>query len=259
MSEADGSVRAERNGAVLTLTLDRPSKLNAFSPALVRALAARLEEARTDASVWVVVLTGQGGAFSAGADLVAMCDSDREAAAAFVRAGSAMVNAVENLGKPVIAAINGPALGGGLELALGCTIRIASDRAVFALPEVTVGLIPGWGGTQRLARLIGRSRAALMALTGEPVDAATAYSWGLVDRVVPHDDLLGSVAAMCRRIAGHRPEAMTRIASLVASTGEDLGAGLARETESFRELFNMPDTPGIITAFLESRKSKRAK
>lgn len=253
----EGDVRAERDGAVLRLTLNRPGKLNAFSTALVHALTARLHEARTDSAVRVVALTGSGRAFSAGADLEAMADPDREAAAAFVRDGAAMVDLIEGLGKPVVAALGGPTFGGGLEVALGCTVRLASERASLGLPEVVLGVMPGWGGTQRLARLVGRSRAALLALTGDAVDAGTASAWGLVDRVVDHEALDEAVMAVCQRIAGHRSAAVTRILEAVALPGGDIAEGLGREAELFRELFLMAETPASIAGFVEGRRSRR--
>lgn len=251
----DGDVRAERDGAVLKLTLNRPAKLNAFSRDLVKALSSHLRDAKSDVAIRVVSLSGEGRAFSAGADLEALSGSNREAALEYARDGAAMVDLLASLGKPVVAAINGPAFGGGLETALGCTIRIASDRAVMGLPEVVLGLIPGWGGTQRLAAFAGRSRAALAALTGEPLDAATALAWGVVDRVVPHDQLTESAAALCAKIASHRPEAVGAVHAAIAAAGPDTSTGLATEAELFRNLFLLPETPGLIQAFLQARRS----
>lgn len=251
---SDGSVRADRAGGVLSLTLDRPNKLNAFSPDLIAGLTARLREAAADPGVRVVSLAGAGRAFCAGADLGVMAGPDREAALEYVRAGAAMVDLLAGLGKPVVAAIHGPAFGGGLEVALACTIRVASDLATVGLPEVVLGVMPGWGGTQRFARLAGQSRAALAALTGDPLDAATALAWGVVDRVVPHDQLAETVAALCARIAGHRAEAVTAIHAAVGAAAADPAAGLAAEAELFRRLFLLPETPGLIDAFLQARR-----
>jgi enoyl-CoA hydratase len=252
-----GPIREVRDGGVLTLTLDRPDKLNALSAAMVRELIARVRLAQTDATIRVVALCGSGRAFCTGADLHELAADDRAAAAEFVQLGAELVELLGRLGKPVVAAVGGHALGGGLEFALGCTIRIASDRATFGLPEVRLGLMPGWGGTQRLARLCGPSRAALLALTGEPIDAGTALSWGLVDRVVPHDRLDKSVASVCHQIAGYRREAVAGILSSVGHAGGDPTDGLEREAGLFRELFLLPDTPAGISAFFGERRTRR--
>jgi enoyl-CoA hydratase len=189
-----------------------------------------------------IALGGCHQAFSSGADIGEVGLKDRAAAYDFVRRGAELVNLIGRLGKPAVAAIGGYALGGGLELALSCTLRIASNRAVFGLPEVRLGIMPGWGGTQRLAQLCGPSRAALLALTGDSIDAATAFAWGLVDQLVEHDALPESVSALCRTIASHRPAAVTGILAAVGIAGDDLAARLEREAQLFGELFMDPDT-----------------
>jgi enoyl-CoA hydratase len=243
---------------VLTISLARPEKLNALSSEMVAALSELFQEAGRNSSVRVVLLCGLGRAFCVGADILELASDDRDAAADFVRRGAELVAMVADLGKPVVGSIDGYALGGGLELALGCTIRVASDRTMFGLPEVRLGIMPGWGGTQRLARLCGSSRAALMALTGEPIDAATAQAWGLVDRVVPHDTLAEVTAALCRQLAESRQVASASVMSaLLAATDGQLADGLRREAELFHELFMRPDTQETIVEFLRSRRAKK--
>jgi enoyl-CoA hydratase len=247
-------VHAVRDGGVLAITLDRPAKLNALTSGMVSILARHFQEAARDDSVRVVSIAGVGRAFCAGADLQELNADDRALAADFVRLGAEMVTSINGLGKPMVASIGGQALGGGLELALGCTLRIASDRATFGLPEARLGIMPGWGGTQRLARLCGQSRTALLALTGEPIDASTAQSWGMVDRLVPHESLAEATALLCRQLAAMRPEAVSGIMNAVGAVdAEPTAVGLRFEAALFRELFLHPDTQEVIAAFMRAR------
>jgi enoyl-CoA hydratase/carnithine racemase/GNAT superfamily N-acetyltransferase len=254
----DRNLRVDRDRGVLTLTLSRPEKLNALSSGMVAALTRQLRDAANDDSVCVVSVAGEGRAFSVGADLNELASDDRAGAADFVRRGAELVTLVAGLGKPVVASVGGHALGGGLELALGCTVRLASDRATFGLPEVRLGIMPGWGGTQRLARLCGSSRAALLALTGESIDAPTALAWGLVDRVVPHDSLADTSATVCRQLGEARQASVTAILRAVGAADEvPLSDGLRREADLFHELFLRPDTREAIAGFTRSRRTKR--
>ncbi|HVB83678.1 MAG TPA: enoyl-CoA hydratase-related protein, partial [Rhodanobacteraceae bacterium] len=184
-------------GGVRTIAVNRPDKLNALDRATLGELTLAFQQARADADVRVVVLTGAGDkAFVAGADIAAMSDLGAAEAQAFSRAGQALMLTIEQLGKPVIARIQGYALGGGMELAMACHLRIAARRARLGQPEISLGLIPGFGGTQRLLRLAGRGAALELCLLGQPIDAERALALGLVTRVVDNDALDAAVAEL---------------------------------------------------------------
>jgi enoyl-CoA hydratase len=249
-------VRTQLDGAVFHVTVDRQDKLNALNRAVLEELAAAFELARTDDEVRVVVFTGAGPrAFIAGADISELRQLDDEEGARMARQGHDLTLGIQNLGKPVIAAVNGFALGGGCELALACSIRIASANALLGLPEVKLGLMPGFGGTQRLARLIGRGLAMEMMLTGEPVDAPRALQLGLVSRVVEAGQLEEEVGQFASRLADSAPHAMRGILNAV-NHGADLplAAALQLEIELFTALFRTRDMREGTTAFLEKRK-----
>ena len=192
-------VELERRGRVALITLDRPERLNTLSPDMLDELAARLGEVEADETVGAAVLTGAGEAFSAGADVSMVREASPLEARAFAARGHATLDRVEALPKPVIAAVNGYALGGGCELALACDIRLASDRAQIGLPEVTLGIFPGWGGTQRMPRLVGPGKAKELIFTGRRVAADEALAIGLVDRALPHDELVEAAVALAGR------------------------------------------------------------
>lgn len=247
---------ASENG-VTTLTINRPQKLNALDRDVIGALESAFQAAADDPATRVVVLTGAGPkAFVAGADIGELRDLGDDQARAFVERGLALMARIENLGKPVIAAINGFALGGGCELALACTMRIAADTARLGLPEVKLGLIPGYGGTQRLARLIGRGRALHLMLTGDPVTAEAALAQGLVTAVVPADELTAHVAGLAKSLAAGAPLAMAAIMDSV-NTGADLplADGLAVETDRFVAVCGSEDMREGTAAFLEKRRA----
>src|SRR3954467_8287829 len=206
----------ETRGAVALLTFNRPDKLNALNYALIDKLMALLDQVEDDASVHVVILTGAGDrAFSAGADIHEFSESIRQgpdaAAKAFVRRGQAMTSRLEAFPKPVIAAVNGIAFGGGCEIAEAVHLAVASERASFAKPEINIGIPPTFGGTQRLPRLAGRKRALEFLLTGDPFTPQRAYELGLVNWVVPHGDLLPAALELAGRILRHSSVAASRI------------------------------------------------
>lgn len=241
---------------VCVITLNRPAKLNALNDALIGELHQAIGELRDDTSVGAVVLTGSGEkAFVAGADIGELVKNSPVDLAATSRRGQSCFDAIETLGKPVIAAINGFALGGGLELAMACTFRTASSKARMGLPEITLGIMPGYGGTQRLARQVGQGRAAEMMLTGEPVDAAEAHRIGLVNHVFEPDDLMPKTIALATKLAGRAPiaarfilDALVRGADMPLSDGQNLEASL------FGLIASTDDTQEGLNAFLEKRK-----
>ncbi len=237
------------------ITVHRPDKLNALDTATLSALHAAFDAAATDPAVRVVVLTGSGEkAFVAGADIAAMAALDAAGGLAFSRHGQRLMQRIEAMNKPVIARINGYALGGGLELALSCHLRIASARAKLGLPEIGLGLMPGFGGSQRLLRLAGRGAALELCLSGEPINAARAEQLGLVHRVAADDALDADTDALADRLLKAAPLAIAAILDALR-IGADLPLPQALEYESarFGLLFASADMQEGVHAFLERR------
>jgi len=251
-------VRSDKAGGICRITIDRQDKLNALNHAMIGELRRAFAAAGQDAAIRVVILTGAGDrAFIAGADIAELRDLDAAGAEMAAGDGQALTLEIQNLGKPVIAAVNGYALGGGCEMALACTLRIASSNALLGLPEIKLGVLPGYGGTQRLARLIGRGLAMEMALTGEPVTAERALELGLVNRVVEPADLAETVDALAARLAASAPHAMRCIMEAINRGPEmNLEAGLELERSFFGELFGTADMREGTSAFLEKRKPR---
>ncbi len=255
---ADDLVLRRDEGPVALLTLNRPKALNALNQPLLQRLAERLRELAVDSNVRVVVLTGSGEkAFVAGADIAEMADYDAATAQHFALAGQNVFNHIATLGKPMIAAVNGFALGGGCELVLACDFAIASQKAKFGLPEVTLGVIPGFGGTQRLARLIGRHNALRWILTGDVHGADEALRLGLVTQLVEPELLLPVALEIAQRIATRGPLAM-RAAKQVVDQGWDapLADGLRKEAAAFGKLFRSDDQKEGMAAFMQKRPAK---
>jgi enoyl-CoA hydratase len=253
-------LRVVREGAVGIVTVARPDKLNALSDATLRELSAAFTELRDDEAVRCVILTGgeaKRPAFVAGADIAELAQQDPLAAKRRSRLGQGVCRLIESLGKPVIAAINGFALGGGLELALACHVRLASTDARLGLPEVTLGIIPGYGGTQRLPRLVGMGAALDLILTGRMVDAEEARAMGLVNRVLPPAELLGAAREMAGRICANGPIAV-RLALEAALRGASapLEEGLALEEALFGVVSASADMREGLEAFLEKRPAQ---
>jgi len=233
--------------SMATITVNRPSVRNALNAATVQELAAAFDHAKADPGVRVVILTGAGEkAFAAGADITEIAGLDEISGAEFSRRGQAVFDSIDSLGKPVIAAVNGYALGGGCELAMACTLRIASENAVFGQPEVKLGLIPGYGGTKRLPRLIGRSRALQLLLTGDTVPAYDALRLGLVDVVVPQESLMSKAEDLAQQIAANAPLAVKLCIEAVSKAG-------VSEAELFGEACATEDMKEGAKAFLEKR------
>jgi len=243
--------------AVRTIAVNRPDKLNALDRETINELAIAFAQAAQDDAVRVVVLTGMGDkAFVAGADIAQMNGYTPVQAQAFSRAGQQLMSTIERLRKPVLARIQGYALGGGLELAMACHLRVASDKARLGQPEINLGLIPGFGGTQRLLRLAGRGAALELCLTGTPISAQRAYELGLVNRVVAPEALDATVDALADQLADAAPLAAAGILDAVIDGGETaLGQGLEFETQAFALTFATEDMREGTAAFLEKRKA----
>lgn len=243
-------------GAVRTLTINRPDKLNALNRETINELAIAFDQARHEDSVRVVVLAGAGEkAFVAGADIAELEAFSPVEAQQFSRAGQRMMRGIELLGKPVIARIQGFALGGGLELAMCCHLRIGSDKARLGLPEITLGLLPGFGGTQRLLRLAGRAATLEMCLLGKPVDAERALQLGLLARVVEADRLDQEIEAIADQLAASAPHALAGILDAVLVGGEcSAEEGMDYESKAFALCCTTADMREGTRAFLERRK-----
>ena len=254
----DEPILIERAGAVATVTVDRPKVLNALNADTVRALTSVFAGLRQDEDVRAVVLTGAGDrAFIAGADIGELARLTPQTARALTDAGHRMCDLIEGLGKPVVAAVNGYALGGGCEVAMACTCRVAARTAKLGLPEITLGIIPGYGGTQRLPRLVGRGRALEMMLTGAPVTAEEACRIGLVNRVVEPDELRAEALGLATAIAAQAPEAVRRILDVVDhGLGVSMADATALEATAFGLVWATDDAREGTTAFLEKRKPR---
>jgi enoyl-CoA hydratase len=255
MEATADSVLYEVRGGCAYLTINRPDRLNALDTATVARIGQCAERAARDADVRVVVVSGAGPkAFVAGADIAEMSAMTAAQAQEFSRSFHESLERIERAPKPVIAAVQGFALGGGCELALACHLRIAADSARFGQPEVKLGLIPGAGGTQRLARVVGRGRALELVLGGEPIDAAEAYRIGLVNRVVPPQDLSREVDAWVERLKARSPMALARaLEALLTGADLPLGEALRHESALFGLCFATEDMQEGTRAFLEKR------
>jgi enoyl-CoA hydratase len=252
------NLRWEVADGVATLTIDRPKALNALDRKTLEELEAALDGAATDAAVRAIVLTGGGEkAFVAGADIAAMSKLGPVEARRFAELGHRVIEKLEALAIPTIAAVNGFALGGGCELAMGCDLVYASEAAKFGQPEVNLGLIPGFGGTQRLTRRVGIARALEMILTGDVYDAARAKAMGLVLEVLPAAELLPHARAQARKIAAKGPLAVAQ-AKRAVHAGADAALAIANELErqAFAALFGTEDAKEGMRAFLEKRPAQ---
>lgn len=251
-------LRIATHDGVAVVTIDRQDKGNALNAALIGELDCAFSGLANDASVRAVVLTGAGPKFFvAGADIGELESASPAKLGATAAYGQAVFRRIETLGKPVIAAINGFALGGGLELALSCTFRYASSNAKLGLPEINLGIMPGYGGTQRLPRLIGRGPALEMVLTGDPIDANEACRLGLVNKVFEPDQLQDAATKIATKLASKAPIA-TRFILDAATRGQDLALneGLALEAALFGLIGSTADTREGLKAFLEKRPAR---
>jgi enoyl-CoA hydratase len=264
MSEAVGkeakmayeTIRYEKDGPIAVLTINRPDKLNALNQTVLAELLQALSEAACDDGVAALVLTGAGDkAFVAGADIATMAKMSVMEGRAFADLGHGLADAMANCPKPIIAAVNGFALGGGTELAIACDVIYAAEKARFGQPEVKLGVIPGFGGTQRLARLVGLQKAKELIFTGDTIDAQEALRIGLACAVFPATELLGKAKELGKRIAAAGPVAVGQ-AKRAMNHGYDLAlpAALELEKQTFAMLFGTHDQKEGMGAFLEKRK-----
>ena len=243
---------------ITTVTINRPEALNAMNLAVVQALQETLDELLENDEVGVIILTGSGDrAFVAGADIKAMQTMDKEAAYQFGKKGQDLMKTIADAPKPIIAAVNGFALGGGCELSLACHLRIASETARFSQPEVHLGIIPGWGGTQRLRHLVGLGSAYELILSGRMIDAEEAHRIGLVNAVVSPDELLSAAKKLAESILANGPQAVAKAMHCIREgIDRDLSRGLQLELTTFSELFATKETQEGLAAFVEKRKPR---
>jgi enoyl-CoA hydratase/carnithine racemase len=245
----------DKKGPIGYVTLNRPKVMNALNKATINELQGVFEDARNDSAIRGVILTGAGEkAFAAGADIAEIANNTAVEAEEATRRGQALTDLIENLGKPVIAAVNGFALGGGCELAMACTIRIAAESAKFGQPEVRLGVMPGYGGTQRMPRLIGRGRALKLILSGEVIDASEAYRIGLVDELEPDTHVIERAETVLKKIMANAPLSV-RYALEAVNKGLEtsVAEGLLLEASLFAICASTDDKKEGTSAFLEKR------
>jgi enoyl-CoA hydratase len=249
-------VLKEISNHIAILTINRPEVLNAMNDEVVADLDTAVQSCIEDDQVGVIILTGAGEkAFVAGADIKKMQSMGPEAALEFGKAGQQMTLTIENSPKPVIAAVNGFALGGGCEISLACHIRVASETATFGQPEVLLGILPGWGGTQRLPRLVGSGLANEIITTGRMVSALEAKSMGLVNHVVPPDELMNKCMEIANQILNNGPNAIAQSLNCIKKRmGMSMEDGLEIEVENFSKLFATEEAKEGLSAFVEKRK-----
>jgi enoyl-CoA hydratase len=257
---SDTPVAVADRGAIRRITVNRPEKLNALNAATLDALSQAFEQAANDPAVRVVVLTGAGQkAFVAGADIAEMADLRPTEARDFSLRGQRLMRRIETLPKPVIGMINGFALGGGLELAMACHLRIAADSAKLGQPEINLGLIPGFGGSQRLLRLAGRAAALELCLLGAPIGAERALQLGIVNRVVPAAELEAETGKLAEQLSNAAPLALRGALDIINVGGEcGIEEGLQYESAQFGLMFATDDMREGTRAFLERRKPEFA-
>ncbi len=258
MSRPYETIKIKKEQTTTWITLNRPNKLNAINATMLQELSEALDTIEKDMNIRCVIITGEGEkAFSAGADITELQKLTPETAAEFSMKGQHVFTKVETLSKPVVAAINGYALGGGLELALACDFTLASDHAELGFPEMKLGIIPGWGGTQRLAWTVGVAEAKRLIMLEDRVKAEEALKMGLVDKVVYMENLEAEVKALAQRLCEYPPAALKYAKRAVNSgTKSFLESGLKKETEFFALLFSAKETQERIEAFGSQRNKK---
>ncbi len=252
------TVHAEKDSSgLLILTLNRPEKLNALNAEILDQLEYYVAEAEHDSHIKGILLTGEGKAFCAGADIQRLAECDAEKGYAFAQRGQTVFRKLETLGKPSIAAVNGFAFGGGCELAMAATLRIASEKAQFGQPEIKLGVIPGYGGTQRLSRLIGKGRALDLCLTGRFIDAATALSFGLISEVTSPEELIPRAKKLLSDITHMAPIAIRAVIEVIHEGYElSLEKALHLEALQFARTCATSDKNEGVNAFLQKRNAE---
>ena len=254
---SESTIIAQSDGPILTITINRPSQLNALNKDTIQALHDTLKLANGDDNIGVIILTGAGEkAFVAGADIKEFADFNAVQGQELAAKGQELLfNFLECMKKPVIAAINGFALGGGLELAMASHIRVASNNAKMGLPEVSLGVIPGYGGTQRLSQLVGRGKAMEMITTAGMISAEEALNWGLVNHVVALEDLMATAQKIAHKILKNSPNAVGAAMRAINANYTDGLNGYDKEIEEFGKCFGTPEFIEGTTAFMEKRKA----
>lgn len=250
-------LKLQIDSGIAVLTFNRPELYNALNTESITVAAAMVQELEQDSEVRVVVLTGAGKAFIAGADIAEMREKTPAQAREYAELGHALMRSIEQLNKPVIAAINGYCLGGGMEVALASDIRVASERARFGLPETILGIIPGWGAVPRATRLVGEAATKELLFTGDLIDARRGLEIGVVNHVVSHDELMGFVLEMAKRMCRQSRFAVARAKEVVnASLDKALADACAKETDAFVACFENGDHAEGMQAFLEKREPR---
>ncbi|MBC8322160.1 MAG: enoyl-CoA hydratase/isomerase family protein [Candidatus Marinimicrobia bacterium] len=247
----------EKSDGIGIITINRPDAMNAMNLKVVSELSSAFSDMIADNDIGVIILTGSGEkAFVAGADIKAMQQMDSDAALEFGKTGQEMTLIIENSPKPVIAAVNGFALGGGCEISLACHIRVASENAIFGQPEVLLGIIPGWGGTQRLPKIVGTGIANELITTGDQISAEEAYRIGLVNHVVPQGELMDTCKKIGKKILKNGPNAIAISLNCIhESFDKSIESGLKYEVDAFANLFSTDETKEGLAAFVEKRKA----
>lgn len=259
MSNHYNTVKLDKKQHTAWLTLNRPDKLNAINATMLQELSEAVDKLKEDPNTRCIIIKGEGErAFSAGADLTELHKLTPETAKKFSKKGQKVFSKLETMSKPVVAAINGYCLGGGLEIALGCDFRLASDNSEFGFPEMKLGIIPGWGGTQRLPQTVGAAAAKRLIILGDIVKAEEALKMGLVDKIVPQNELDNVTEKMAQRLCSWSPEALKNAKQAINyATQQKLEQGLKKETDAFAQLFSAKETRVRIEAFLSQRNKKR--
>ena len=249
-------VEYRTQGRLAYVTINRPAALNALNAAVISELLDCFQSINSSSGIGCVILTGSGRSFVAGADIGAMRDFDVLPGRDFTMYGQQLMDYVEHLRQPVIAAVNGFALGGGCELVMACDIRVASEKAKFGQPEVNLGIIPGFGGTQRLPRLVGKGMAKYLIMTGDHISAQEALRIGLVQKVVPPEALMGEAERIAQLILSKAPVAIL-MAKCAVNTAQDtdMSSGIAYEAEAYTTCFQASDRVEGMSAFLEKREA----
>lgn len=251
------NILLEKEEDIALVKINRPSALNAINREVLNELINVFQELAEDENIKVIILSGEGKAFAAGADIKEMINMSPTEARKFSETGHALMETMEKLGKPIIAAVNGFALGGGMEIAMACDFIFASENAKLGQPEINLGVIPGFGGTQRLSRLIGKARAKQLIFTGEMISAQEAKELGIVNKVFPSDELLTEVKKVAAQIASKGALSLSLAKSAIDSGyNVDLASGCRIEQDLFGLCFSHPDQKEGMSAFLEKRKPK---